>query len=131
MRGPPIGRRFPLQARLSERHRRVAATRPRHAVPLARLKGAVGTARQRPDSCLPTARLASHAPTVSSQIASPRAPPAAAVRSRPRVSERADAAVYLVRAPVSTPRRHVLVPPGRANPLHRRPHCAGSDLNMF
>jgi hypothetical protein len=37
------------------------------------------------------------------------------------VSERADAAVYPVRSPVSMPRHRVLVPPGRANPLHHRP----------
>jgi hypothetical protein len=40
--------------------------------------------------------------------------------TRPHRS-RTDAAVYPVRAPVSMPRRHVLAPLGRANPLHRRP----------
>jgi hypothetical protein len=37
------------------------------------------------------------------------------------MSERAAAAVYPVRAPVSAPRRRILAPSGRANPLHRRP----------
>jgi hypothetical protein len=122
MRGTPVSRHFPRRACLSACRHRVAATRPRHAVPLARLKGAVGTARRRPDSRLPTTRLASRAPTALSPTASPCTPPAAAVHSRPRVSERADTVVYLVRAPVSTPRHRVLAPPGRANPLHHRPH---------
>jgi hypothetical protein len=37
------------------------------------------------------------------------------------VSERTDAAVYPVRSPVSMSCHRVLVPPGRANPLHHRP----------
>jgi hypothetical protein len=89
--------------------------------PLTCLKGVVGTTRRRPDSRLPTARLASRAPTVPSPTASPRAPPAAAIRSRPRVTERVDAAVYPVCVPMSTPRRCVLAPPGHTKPLHRRP----------
>jgi hypothetical protein len=47
--------------------------------------------------------LTSRAPTTPSPTASPHAPPVAAVRSRPRVSKRADAAVYTVHAPVSAP----------------------------
>jgi hypothetical protein len=86
MRGPPVSHRFPRRARLSARRRRVAATRPRHAALHARLKGAIGTMCRRPDSRLPTAP-----PRV------PRSDSTAAVRSRPRVSERADATVYLVR----------------------------------
>jgi hypothetical protein len=54
--------------------------------------------RRCPDSRLPTVHLASCAPTALSPTASPHAPPAAVVRSRPRVFERADAVVYPFRA---------------------------------
>jgi hypothetical protein len=50
MRGPPVSRRFPHRACLSARRRRVAATLACRAAPLACLKGAVGTARRRPDN---------------------------------------------------------------------------------
>jgi hypothetical protein len=50
--------------------------------------------RRRPDSRLPTVRLASYALTALLPTASPRAPPVAVVRSRPRVFERTDAIVY-------------------------------------
>jgi hypothetical protein len=56
----------------------------------------VPTAASRP-------HLASRAPTTPSPTASPHAPPAAAVRSRPRVSKCTDAVVYTVHAPVSAP----------------------------
>jgi hypothetical protein len=97
--GPPASRRFPRRTRLSACHRRVAATRPRRSRALralSELRADVSAAASQP-------RLASHAPTAPSPTASPRAPPAAAVRSRPRVFERADVAVYTVRAPVSAP----------------------------
>jgi hypothetical protein len=108
-----------------------------HAVAACQRTG-VPTAASRP-------RLASHAPTASSPTASPRAPPTAAVRSRPRVSKRVDAAVYTVRAPVSAPapprfsrlpsalilstlvlvgRRRTVVPPDtgiHASPCHPMP----------
>jgi hypothetical protein len=114
--GPPVSHRFPRRARLSERRCHVAATRLRRATPLMRLKGVVGTARRRPDSpsdhaprC-PRRRLASRAPipTVAVQGSPPLLSehrdrgPVQSRRRRP-VSERADAAVYTVRAPVSAP----------------------------
>jgi hypothetical protein len=76
-------------ARAASRHTRAlrALSGPRASVP---------TDASRP-------RIASRAPTVSSSTASPRAPLAAAIRSRSRVSERVDAAVYTVHAPVSAP----------------------------
>jgi hypothetical protein len=96
--GPPVSRRFLRRARPSAHRRHVAATRPRRSRTLWPLSG--------PRAGVPTAtsrsRLTSCAPTAPSPTASPHAR-AAVVRSRPRVSERADAAIYTVRAPVSAP----------------------------
>jgi hypothetical protein len=75
------------------------ALAPRRSCALRVMSGprtGVPTAASRP-------RLASRASTTSSPTASPHVPPAAAVRSRPRVSEHTDTTVYTVRAPVSAP----------------------------
>jgi hypothetical protein len=115
MRGPPVSHCFPRRAHLSARHRRVAATRLHRAASHARLKGAVGTAHRCLDSRLPTAP--SHVPR-SDSATTDRLATCATDRACPSTptppSTPSD-------APVSTPRRRVLAPPRRANPLHCRP----------
>jgi hypothetical protein len=121
MSGAPVSHRFSRRARLSARRRRVAATCPRCVAPLAHLKGAVGTARQRLDSRLPTASRVPRSDSVivdrlATRAAGRRYPlPTACVRARrrrrlhrPYAGECACAAAFLA-------------PPICANPLHPHP----------